>query len=80
MTMSATAPSPAMLQAAANWHLDLQAAPRCNATCEAHRRWLEADTAHRQAWGRMQRLQGTLDGLPADARRLGCEIFLPSRC
>ncbi|MCQ4270519.1 FecR domain-containing protein [Pseudomonas kuykendallii] len=57
-------PSLAVLQAAANWYLDLQAAPHCAATGEAHRRWLEADPAHRQAWSRMERLQGKLGGLP----------------
>lgn len=58
------APPIAALRAAANWHLDLLAAPGCAATCAAHRRWLEADAAHRQAWSRLEKLQGKLAGLP----------------
>lgn len=61
---AASAPSAVVLHAAANWYLDLQDAPACLATREAHRRWLEADPAHRQAWARLEKLQGKLAGLP----------------
>lgn len=56
----------AALRAAANWHLDLLAAPDCLRTRAAHQRWLAADAAHRQAWARLERLQGKLGGLPQD--------------
>lgn len=63
------APSPAVLHAAANWYLDLQDAPECGSTSEAHRRWLEADAVHRQAWARLEKLQGKLSGLPRGLAR-----------
>lgn len=59
-------PSLAVLRAAANWHLDLLAAPECAQTGEAHRRWLAADATHRQAWNRLERLQGRMAALPAE--------------
>ncbi|MGL4316026.1 MAG: FecR domain-containing protein [Pseudomonas sp.] len=67
--MSAAAPSPAVLRAAANWYLDLQEAPACASTAAAHRRWLDSDTAHRQAWARLEKLQGKLAGLPGELAR-----------
>lgn len=88
-------PSLAALSAAANWHLDLQAAPGCPQTLAAHRCWLEADVSHRLAWSRMQRLQGKLGELPdvahaalrgADGRRraslklLGLLLLMGGAC
>lgn len=61
------APSPAVLRAAAVWYLDLQEASV--ATIEAHRRWLEADATHRQAWARLEKLQGKLAALPGELAR-----------
>ena len=63
----AAKPPIAALRAAANWHLDLLAAPDCAQTGAAHRQWLEADASHRQAWSRLEKLQGKLAGLPAVA-------------
>lgn len=67
--MSAAAPSPAVLRAAANWYLDLQEAPACASTAEAHRRWLDSDSTHRQAWARLEKLQGKLAVLPSALAR-----------
>lgn len=66
---AAAAPSSAVLRAAANWYLDLQDAPACATTAEAHRRWLAADATHRQAWARLEKLQGKLAGLPTELAR-----------
>ncbi|HSC85431.1 MAG TPA: FecR domain-containing protein [Pseudomonas sp.] len=66
---SGATPSAAVLHAAANWYLDLQDAPACVATNEAHRRWLAADAAHRQAWARLEKLQGKLADLPRGLAR-----------
>ncbi|ARU89244.1 FecR domain-containing protein [Pseudomonas sp. M30-35] len=59
------APSTAVLQAAANWYLDLQEAPNNTVLLDAHQRWLAADSAHAQAWARLEKLQGKLAILPA---------------
>ncbi|SNS12335.1 FecR domain-containing protein [Pseudomonas segetis] len=61
--------STATLQAAANWYLDLQEAPDNAALLDAHQRWLTADAAHRQAWTRLEKLQGKLATLPATLAR-----------
>lgn len=61
--------STAVLQAAANWYLDLQEAPDNTALLDAHQRWLAADGAHRQAWTRLEKLQGKLATLPASLAR-----------
>lgn len=61
--------STATLQAAANWYLDLQEAPDNAALLDAHQRWLAADAAHRQAWTRLEKLQGKLATLPATLAR-----------
>lgn len=60
-----TAPSTAVLQAAANWYLDLQEAPNNSKLHEAHQCWLARDGAHHQAWARLEKLQGKLAIVPA---------------
>jgi transmembrane sensor len=59
----------ATLEAAARWYVDLRCDSPNDALHEAHRRWLERDPQHQQAWERLGRLQGKLDQLnPAVAR------------
>jgi transmembrane sensor len=47
----------AVLEAAANWYVELRCGEADESTHEAHRRWLNADPGHRQAWDRLARLQ-----------------------
>lgn len=59
----------ATLEAAARWYVDLRSDSPNEALREAHRRWLERDPRHRQAWERLGRLQGKLEQVsPAVAR------------
>jgi transmembrane sensor len=51
----------ATLEAAARWYVDLRGEVPSDATREAHRRWLERDPRHMQAWERLARLQDKLD-------------------
>ncbi|KII28285.1 iron dicitrate transport regulator FecR [Pseudomonas fluorescens] len=51
----------ATLEAAARWYVDLRGELPSDATREAHRRWLERDPRHMQAWERLARLQDKLD-------------------
>ncbi|MFI8479491.1 FecR domain-containing protein [Pseudomonas sp. NPDC078700] len=62
--MSAS-PSTAVLQDAANWYLDLQEAPTNSELRASHHGWLAADATHRQAWARLEKLQGKLAIVPA---------------
>lgn len=50
----------ATLEAAARWYVDLRSEAPDPATREAHRRWLERDPRHAQAWERLARLQDKL--------------------
>ncbi|MFL1528927.1 FecR domain-containing protein [Pseudomonas sp. O230] len=50
----------ATLEAAARWYVDLRSEVPDDATREAHRRWLERDPLHAQAWERLARLQDKL--------------------
>lgn len=50
----------ATLEAAARWYVDLRGEVPDDATREAHRRWLERDPRHAQAWERLARLQDKL--------------------
>ncbi|KPG98181.1 iron dicitrate transport regulator FecR [Pseudomonas sp. RIT-PI-q] len=50
----------ATLEAAARWYVDLRGEVPDEATREAHRRWLERDPRHQQAWERLARLQDKL--------------------
>lgn len=50
----------ATLEAAARWYVDLRGEVPDEATREAHRRWLERDPRHAQAWERLARLQDKL--------------------
>jgi transmembrane sensor len=59
----------ATLEAAARWYVDLRGEVPDDAVREAHRRWLERDPRHAQAWERLARLQDKLGQLsPAVAR------------
>jgi transmembrane sensor len=59
----------ATLEAAARWYVDLRGEVPDDAVREAHRRWLERDPRHVQAWERLARLQDKLGQLsPAVAR------------
>ncbi|GLK91019.1 FecR domain-containing protein [Pseudomonas turukhanskensis] len=59
----------ATLEAAARWYVDLRCDSPNDALREAHRRWLERDPRHAQAWERLGRLQGKLEQInPAVAR------------
>jgi transmembrane sensor len=59
----------ATLEAAARWYVDLRCDGPNDALREAHRRWLERDPRHLQAWERLGRLQGKLEQMnPAVAR------------
>ncbi|WP_212627154.1 FecR domain-containing protein [Pseudomonas sp. PP3] len=59
----------ATLEAAARWYVDLRGEVQDDAVREAHRRWLERDPRHVQAWERLGRLQDKLGQLsPAVAR------------
>ncbi|VVP66437.1 Protein FecR [Pseudomonas fluorescens] len=51
----------ATLEAAARWYVDLRGEVPSDAVREAHRRWLEHDPRHRQAWERLARLQDKLE-------------------
>lgn len=50
----------ATLEAAARWYVDLRGEVPDEVTREAHRRWLERDPLHAQAWERLARLQDRL--------------------
>lgn len=50
----------ATLEAAARWYVDLRTEAPDAAIREAHRRWLECDPRHVQAWERLTRLQDKL--------------------
>ena len=51
----------ATLEAAARWYVDLRGEVPDEALREAHRRWLERDPRHVQAWERLARLQDKLE-------------------
>ena len=51
----------ATLEAAARWYVDLRGEVPDEALREAHRRWLERDPRHLQAWERLARLQDKLE-------------------
>lgn len=51
----------ATLEAAARWYVDLRGEVPNAAIREAHRRWLERDPRHLQAWERLARLQDKLE-------------------
>ncbi|MEN0105111.1 MAG: FecR domain-containing protein [Pseudomonas sp.] len=59
----------ATLEAAARWYVDLRCDNPSDTLREAHRRWLERDPRHLQAWERLDRLQDKLEQLhPGIAR------------
>jgi transmembrane sensor len=54
------------LEAAATWYVDLRMGTPCESILLAHRKWLESDPRHRQAWERVDRLQATLGRVSPD--------------
>lgn len=60
-----------VLEAAAQWYVDLRDAGLHTPLQQAHQQWLEGDPRHRQAWARVQKLEHTLGKVePAVARPL----------
>jgi transmembrane sensor len=59
----------ATLEAAARWYVDLRGEVPDEAVREAHRRWLERDPRHVQAWERLGRLQDKLGQLSPGVAR-----------
>lgn len=61
--------SPAVLEAAARWYVQLADQPDNAAERKAWQLWLDADPLHRAAWGRMQALEQRLGCVPGDIAR-----------
>ncbi|MFD2642316.1 FecR domain-containing protein [Pseudomonas japonica] len=57
-----------ILERAAHWYVELRCQPDA-ATQAAHRQWLDSDPRHRQAWARLDRLQGTFGGVAPQLAR-----------
>ncbi|CAD5105828.1 FecR domain-containing protein [Zestomonas carbonaria] len=55
-----------VLEAAATWYVQLNAAPPSDAERQAWRAWLELHPAHAQAWARVEKLQRQLGSVPRD--------------
>lgn len=55
-----------VLQAAATWYVQLNAAPPSEREQQAWRTWLEENAAHAQAWARVEKLQRQLGALPQE--------------
>lgn len=49
-----------VLEAAAQWYVELRETGHTSTQQAAHEQWLAADPRHRQAWARVQRLEQTL--------------------
>ncbi|WP_437879447.1 FecR domain-containing protein [Pseudomonas sp. LRF_L74] len=62
----ASAPDFKVLEAAATWYVQLNAAPPSEAERQAWQRWLGENPSHAQAWARVEKLQSQLGHLPAD--------------
>jgi transmembrane sensor len=69
MSCIANSLSPALLEAAARWYVQLADQPDNAAEREAWQAWLKADPLHREAWARMQALEQRLGGVPGDIVR-----------
>ena len=67
---SAQSPNRATLEAAARWYVELHDEAQDEATRQAHRKWLELDPSHRQAWERLARLQDKFDKLEPGVGRV----------
>ena len=65
--MSASAkPGHAVLQAAAEWYVQLQAETPTSQQLQGFETWLHADASHRHAWARVQKLEQQFGLLTAD--------------
>lgn len=62
-------PSAKTLEAAATWYVDLQGAEDDDPVHQAHRQWLSEHPAHRQAWGRVEKLQQMMASTPDSVSR-----------
>lgn len=58
-----------LLEAAANWYVDLRCADGDEALQATHRHWLASDPRHLQAWQRLARLQDTLEHVAPEIAR-----------
>ncbi|KJK16657.1 FecR domain-containing protein [Pseudomonas sp. NPDC087612] len=67
--MSAQRLDRATLEAAAHWFVELRCEAPDPATRLAHQQWLAGDPRHRQAWERLQRVQGTFAQVSAGVAR-----------
>lgn len=56
-----------VIESAATWFVDLHNAQPGDTTTENHRRWLDAHPDHRRAWARVEKLQQSLQNVPAGA-------------
>lgn len=61
--------SPAVLEAAARWYVQLAGQPDNEAERSQWQLWLNADPLHRAAWDRMQALEQRLGHVPGDIAR-----------
>ncbi|MGY1489171.1 FecR domain-containing protein [Methylobacillus pratensis] len=62
----AAKPGHAVLQAAAEWYVQLQAEQPTAQQLQRFEAWLHADASHRHAWSKVQRLEQQFGLLPAD--------------
>lgn len=62
----AAKPGHAVLQAAAEWYVQLQAEQPTAQELQRFEAWLRADVSHRRAWDKVQRLEQQFGLLPAD--------------
>lgn len=65
-----TSVSPAVIEAAATWYVDLQDAGADESTHRAHEQWLLAHPLHQQAWARVEKLQHTLNRVDGNSSTL----------
>ena len=65
-SLAARPPFKAHLQAAVQWYLTLNDAEVSPEQHQAWRNWLASDPEHAKAWGRIEKLQQQLRGMPSD--------------
>lgn len=75
--MSADSHSAATLEAATDWLFRLQAEPEDAGLRQAHRDWLAADAAHREAWQAVQRTWNITGRLKAEMPTAEIVAFAP---
>ncbi|MNR83571.1 fec operon regulator FecR [compost metagenome] len=62
---SATAPDRALLEAAANWYVDLKSQSSASFDHAALERWIASSDAHKRAWDLVQQLDRRLGSMPS---------------